>query len=212
MEQLYNPRLLTYLEALVPPRHPVLQEMEERARQTGFPIIGPVVGRFFYLLGRLSGARRVFELGSGYGYSTAWLAMAVRDNGGGEVYHVVWDEELSRQARDYLGRLGLLDIVRFRVAEAVSELDRTGGEFDLIFSDIDKPAYPESLPVIKKRLRRGGLMLVDNIFWSGRVWDEAANDPAPRGVREFTRLVFADPDFVASVIPLRDGVLVAWRI
>ncbi len=211
MEELYNPRLVAYLEALVPPRHPVLQEMEERARRTGFPIIGPVVGRLFYLLGRLSGARRVFELGSGYGYSTAWLALAVRDNGGGEVYHVVWDEELSRQARDYLGRLGLIDLVRFRVAEAVAELERTPGEFDLVFNDIDKPAYPQALPVIKRHLRRGGLMLVDNIFWSGRVWDEQADDPATRGVRELTRLVFADPDFVASIIPVRDGVLAAWR-
>jgi predicted O-methyltransferase YrrM len=209
---LYAPRLEAYLEGLVPSRHPVMREMEERARQTGFPIVGPVVGHLFYQLGRMVGARRVFEMGSGFGYSTAWLALAVRDNGGGEVYHVVWDERLSREARDYLGRLGLLDIVRFRVAEAVSELAGTGGEFDLIFNDIEKPAYPQSLPVIKSRLRRGGLLLVDNMLWSGRVWDEAANDPATQGVREFTRLVFADPDFVASIIPIRDGVLLAWRI
>lgn len=211
MATLYDPRLEAYLEALVPPRHPVLQEMEERARRTGFPIIGPVVGHLFYQLGRLTGARRVFEMGSGFGYSTAWLALAVRDNGGGEVYHVVWDEGLSREARSYLGRLGLLDIVRFRVAEAVAELSQTAGEFDLIFSDIEKPAYPQSLPVIKRRLRRGGLLLVDNMLWSGRVWAERAEDPATRGIREFTRLVFSDPDFISSLIPVRDGVLVAWR-
>lgn len=211
MANLYDPRLETYLESLVPPRHPVLQEMEDRARRTGFPIIGPVVGRLFYQLGRLVGARRVFELGSGFGYSTAWLAMAVRDNGGGEVYHVVWDEQLSREAQAYLGRLGLAEFVRFRVAEAVGELERTDGEFDLIFNDIDKPAYPQSLPVIKRHLRRGGLLLVDNMFWSGRVWDERADDPATRGVRELTRLIFADPEFIATVIPVRDGVLLAWR-
>lgn len=211
MAELYHPRLMPYLEGLVPSRHPVLQEMEEQARRTGFPIIGPVVGQLFYLLGRMVGARRVFELGSGFGYSTAWLALAVRDNGGGEVYHVVWDAELSRQAQDYLGRLGLADLVRFRVAEAVAELDRTPGEFDLVFNDIEKPDYPRSLPVIKRHLRRGGLMLVDNILWSGRVWDEQADDPATRGVRELTRLVFADPDFIAGIIPVRDGVLVAWR-
>ncbi len=211
MVNLYDPRLETYLEALVPPRHPVLLEMEERARRTAFPIVGPVVGHLFYLLGRMVGARRVFEMGSGFGYSTAWLAMAVRDNGGGEVYHVVWDEKLSGEAKDYLGRLGLLEFVRFRVAEAVAELGRTGGEFDLIFNDIEKPAYPRSLGVIKQHLRRGGLLLVDNMLWSGRVWDERTDDPATRGVRELTRLVLADPDFIATVIPVRDGVLVAWR-
>jgi len=209
--ELVHPELTSYLEKLIPARDPVLQEMEAYAATQRFPIVGPVVGQFFYLLTRLSGARRVFELGSGFGYSTAWFAMGVRDNGGGEVFHVVWDEKLSQAARGYLRRLGLLDVTRFRVHEAVQELRRTEGEFDIVFSDIEKEDYPASLPVVKEHLASGGLMLVDNMFWRGKALDPRAADRASSGVREFTQAVFADPDFVSAILPLRDGVLVAWR-
>lgn len=200
-----------YLEGLIPARHPVQQEMEAYARANRFPIVGPVVGQLFYLLARLSGARRVFELGSGYGYSTSWFALGVRDNGGGEVFHVVWDEGLSRTARGHLERLGLLPVVRFHVGEAVAALRQAEGQFDIIFSDIDKEGYPASLPVIKERLRPGGLLLADNMFWRGRVVDRRVTDGETEAIRKFTRAVFADPEFVSTIVPLRDGVLVARR-
>lgn len=200
-----------YLEGLIPARHPVQQEMEAYARANRFPIVGPVVGQLFYLLARLSGARRVFELGSGYGYSTSWFALGVRDNGGGEVFHVVWDEGLSRTARGHLERLGLLPVVRFHVGEAVAALRQAEGQFDIIFSDIDKEGYPASLPVIKGRLRPGGLLLADNMFWRGRVVDRSVTDGETEAIRKFTRAVFADPEFVSTIVPLRDGVLVARR-
>ncbi len=210
-QDLYQPALTAYLEGLIPPRPPVLQEMEDYARYTRFPIVGPVVGQMFYVLTRLRGARRVFELGSGFGYSTAWFAMGVRDNGGGEVFHVVWDKRLSEAAREYLGRLGLADLVRFRIREAVEELRQTQGQFDVIFSDIDKEGYPASLPVIKEHLARGGVMLVDNMFWRGKVLDPSVTDEATTGIRQFVTAVFADKDFVSTIVPLRDGVLVALR-
>lgn len=210
-QDLYQPALTAYLEGLIPPRPPVLQEMEDYARSARFPIVGPVVGQMFYVLTRLRGARRVFELGSGFGYSTAWFAMGVRDNGGGEVFHVVWDKRLSEAAREYLGRLGLADLVRFKIREAVEELRQTQGQFDVIFSDIDKEGYPASLPVIKEHLARGGVMLVDNMFWRGKVLDPSATDEATTGIRQFVAAVFADKDFVSTIVPLRDGVLVALR-
>jgi len=200
-----------YLEEIMPRRDPVLEEMEARARKERFPIVGPAVGQLLYLLTRLRGARRVFEMGSGFGYSTAWFAMGVRDNGGGEVTHVVWDEALSGSARGYLGRLGLDGIVRYRVGEAVAELGRTDGTFEIIFNDINKKAYPASLPVIKSHLPPGGLMIVDNMLWSGRVLDASVTDPDTEGVRELTRTVFADPEFASVLVPLRDGVVLAQR-
>ena len=206
-----QPALTAYMEGLIPARPPVLQEMEAYAAERRFPIVGPVVGQLFYLLTRASGARRVFEMGSGFGYSTAWFAMGVRDNGGGEVHHVVWDDGLSRQARAYLERLGLGDFVRFAVSEAVAELDRAPGEFDIIFNDIEKDGYPASFPVMKAHLRRGGILLVDNMIWRGRALDPAVDDLATRGVREITRLLFADPDFTGVIVPLRDGVFVGHK-
>src|SRR5205823_7298156 len=108
-------RVAAYLDALVPPRPARLAELEAEARRTGFPIIGPATGHLCYLLARLSNARHVFELGSGFGYSTAWFARAVKENGGGTVHHVVWDERLSREARDKLAALGLAVEVEFQV-------------------------------------------------------------------------------------------------
>src|SRR4051812_47608332 len=109
-EPMFSPQLVDYLDSLVPERDPVMQEMEAYAREVRFPIIGAAAGYFNYMIARMLGARRVFELGSGYGYSTAWFARAVKENGGGEVHHVVWSEELSEKARGYLGRLGYDDI------------------------------------------------------------------------------------------------------
>ena len=179
-----------YLASLTPRRLPELAAMEKYAARKGFPIIGPVCGQYCYQVARMIGARTVFELGSGYGYSTAWFARAVRENGGGVVHHTVWDEELSERARRHLTRMGLSDLVTFHVAEAVSTLEAQPPGFDLIFSDIDKQAYPASLP---------------------RIFDRADRTAATRGVREFTRMIKADPQWIVTLVPLRDGLIIALR-
>src|SRR4029434_10733914 len=124
---LLHPDLSPYLDGLVPSRPPELRAMEAEAERTKFPIVGPAAGCFCSLITRLIGARSVFELGSGFGYSTAWFARAVRENGGGIVYHTVWDEKLSSRARRHLAALGLSDLVKFRVGEAVGVLRETEG-------------------------------------------------------------------------------------
>src|SRR5215216_6299926 len=114
--------LIPYLDRLVPERPAEMQVMEDKARATNFPIVGAASGLFCYQIARMIGARRIFELGSGYGYSTAWFAKAVQENGGGEVHHVVWDEQLSQQARGHLGALGFGDLLTYHVGEAVQAL------------------------------------------------------------------------------------------
>jgi predicted O-methyltransferase YrrM len=208
-KSLIAPAVSEYLETLVPRRAPELARMERIARKTNFPIIGPAVGQLCYLLARAIGARRVFELGSGFGYSTAWFARAVQENGGGVVHHVVWDEELSRRARKHLSALRLDGSVRYTVGEAVESLQREDGGFDLIFNDIDKHGYPGSLPVIESKLRAGGLLITDNLLWSGRIFDAKDRSPDTEGIRKLTRLVMKSPNWTASIVPIRDGVLVA---
>jgi predicted O-methyltransferase YrrM len=200
-----------YLEKLVPERPAEMQAMEAYAEKTNFPIIGPVCGYLCYQIARMIGARSVFELGSGYGYSTAWFARAVMENGCGRVYHVVWDAELSKRARVHLDKLGYTDMIEYHVAEAIETLTHTVGPFDLIFNDIDKECYPESLPMIREKLRPGGVLIVDNMLWHGQVFDRNEQDSVTEGVRELTRLITTDPDWVSSVIPIRDGMLVAFR-
>jgi len=210
-EEPLPPYLHAYLDGLVPPRPAEMQAMEAYAREKSFPIVGPAAGYFCYLVARVTGARRIFELGSGYGYSTAWFARAVKENGGGTVHHVVWDEALSMQARKHLSSLGFDGIVQYRVGEAVQALRETDGPFDLIFNDIEKHGYPESLPVIAEKLRPGGVLIVDNLLFHGRIFDRENTTPSTEGVREFTRLVTVDPGWIASIVPIRDGLLVAYR-
>ncbi len=210
-KDLISPQVKEYLESLVWPRPAELQKMEARAREEEFPIVGPVCGHLCYQIARISGARSVFEMGSGYGYSTAWFARAVRENGGGRVHHVVWDEGLSRQAREHLTTLGYADLVEFHVAEAVATLREAAGPFDLVFCDIDKHGYPDALPVIHEKLRPGGALIADNVLWSGRIFDESDHTPDTDGIREFTRRISQDERWITTILPVRDGILLAYR-
>lgn len=208
-----------YLTSLVPPREPELQKMEEYAEKHDFPIIGPVCGYYCYQLARMIQAKSVFELGSGYGYSTAWFAKAVketcaeqgRSDGGGVVHHTVWDEDLSKRAQGHLSALGFADLVQFHVAEAVATLRQSEGPFDLIFNDIDKEGYPDSLPIIKEKLRHGGILIIDNMLWSGRVYDRENHDKSTESIRRFTRDITTDLDWTVSLFPARDGMIVAYK-
>ncbi|MEY2819180.1 MAG: hypothetical protein RL275_2643 [Chloroflexota bacterium] len=200
-----------YITSLVPPREAELLEMEAFAEKHDFPIIGPACGYYCYQLARMISATSVFELGSGYGYSTAWFAKAIKENGGGIVHHTVWEEELSERARGHLVKLGSADLVQFHVSEAVEALKQTQGPFDIIFNDIDKQAYPASLPFIKEKLRSGGLLIIDNMLWHGRIFDKKDIAPTTIGVQEFTKQITNDPDWIVSLAPMRDGMIVAYK-
>lgn len=186
--------------------------MEAYARKHDFPIIGPACGHLCYQIARMTGARQVFEMGSGYGYSTAFFARAVQENGGGVVHHVVWDEHLSRLARRHLAALGFADLVQYHVREAIEALQEAEGPFDIVFNDIDKDAYPRSLPLIEAKIRPGGVLIIDNMLWSLKIFDPGDRSPATEGVREFTRLITTSPKWIVSLVPIRDGMIVALRV
>ena len=211
MAKLTYSAIQQYLIDLVPAREQEMQEMEKYAVKTEFPIIGPAAGYICYQIARMIRAISVFEMGSGYGYSTAWFAKAVRENGGGVVHHVVWDDELSNMAALHLERLGFGDLVQYHKAEAVETLRGIKGPFDLIFNDIEKQDYPVSLPLIKEKLRPGGVLIVDNTLWSGQIFDKKDQSQATNGVRKFTRLITQDPDWIVSLLPIRDGMILAYK-
>ena len=203
--------LQNYLDQLVPTRQPEMIKMEAYAHETSFPIIGPASGYFCYLITRLVHARSVFELGSGYGYSTAWFARAVQENGGGDVYHVVWDAELSKKARSHLGVLGYNGMIHYQVGEAVQTLKATDRQFDVIFNDIDKQGYPDSLPVIYEKLKPGGVPITDNLLYHGSIFESDNHTPSTDAIREYTDLITKDPRWISSIVPVRDGVMVAFK-
>ncbi len=192
---------------------PVLLEMEREGEERGFPIVGRMVGVVLETLARAIGARRVFELGSGYGYSGYWFAKAAGPDG--EVHLTDGDPENERKALDYLGRAGLQGSISFHVGDAVTSLNATDGEFDIVYCDIDKHGYPEAWAASRGRIRPGGLFICDNTLWSGRVTGTVEDDmqrdrPAwTEAIKEMNQAVFADPEYLATILPIRDGVLVA---
>ena len=211
MAEIVNPKIEEYLRRLYDDGDPVRREMEEMAKQRRFPIVGPLVGRHLEVLTRALGAKRIFELGSGYGYSALHFARAA---GAGAVVHCTeLSEENVRLAEGFLTRAGVWDRVTYHRQEATAALREVGGIWDIVYNDIDKDGYPAVVDLAHAHLRPGGLFITDNVLWSARVL-EGGDDgtPATAGVKEFTRRLLGHRGFLTSIDPTRDGVAVALRL
>lgn len=196
-----------YLYELLPERDAVANEMEHYAEEHRVPIIGPAVARLLALFTQVSGAKRIFEMGSAIGYSTIWLARAAGPKG--KVHYTDGDPANAQRAREYFRRAGVAKRIDVQVGDALELLKKTSGKFDLIFNDIDKHQYPDALRAALPKLRRGGLFITDNTLWSGKAARPAsADDARTLGVQEFNRLVYASKELYPVLIPLRDGVTV----
>jgi len=208
-----DPRIEDYMRTLEA-RHdePVLLEMEREGEERGFPIVGRLVGVTLEVLTRAVGAKRVFELGSGFGYSAYWFSRAIGPRG--ELHLTDGDPENEKKAADYLGRAGLDGPVTFHVADAVEALNATEGQFDVVYCDIDKDGYPDAWRNARERIRPGGLYLCDNVLWSGRVTGkvEDSRPELTQAIREHNRMIADDERYLSSIVPTRDGVMVAIRV
>lgn len=211
-------RVEEYLTSLAVIEHddPVLTDMEQYAAKNGFPIVGRATGRFLELAARSVGARRVMELGSGYGYSAYWFARAVGESG--EVVCTDGDPVNAERAEDYLNRASVASgsavwpRIRYRVGDALAGFAQETGEFDVVYCDVDKDGYPDCWRAARDRIRVGGLWLCDNVLWSGAVATAAEPDGWTAAIIEHNRLVATDQRYVASINPVRDGVMMALRI
>lgn len=192
----------------------VLLEMEAVAEEKGFPIVGRMVGVTLEILARSIGAQRVFELGSGYGYSGYWFARAVGPNG--EVHLTDGDPENEPKAQDYLGRAGLSKQMTFHVGDALTSFAAIPGVFDVVYCDVDKDGYPDCWRAASERIRPGGLYICDNTLWFGRVAEEVIDDDVRPGwteaIKEQNELISSDDRYMSMILPIRDGVMVAYRL
>ena len=209
MNRIVLPKVEAYMYGLLPQRDQVLSDIETSAASSGIPIIGPAVGRVLFLLARLINARHVFEMGSAVGYSTIWLARGADENG--VVYYTDTEEENARRAAAYFKKAGVSDRVRLLIGDALHLIDTVEGDFDLIFNDVDKDQYPQVFAKAYPRLRRGGLLVSDNVLWYGRV-AEGNRDALTEGVREFNRLIYSTDDLFTTILPIRDGISVSLRL
>jgi predicted O-methyltransferase YrrM len=191
---------------------PVLTEMEREAENNNFPIIGRLVGIFLETMTRTINAKRIFEFGSGYGYSAYWFANAVGEKG--TVICSDGDPLNKEKAEQYLNSAELWNRINFHTGIAQEIFSKTGGLFDICYNDVDKGQYPEIWRLAKNRIRPGGLYIADNALWHGRVAVKNYIDLVPgwtEAIKEHNQLIFNDPEFDAFINPTRDGVIVARR-
>ncbi|MFL5823352.1 MAG: O-methyltransferase [Solirubrobacteraceae bacterium] len=199
-----------YLAGLREAPDAVLAEMEEQAAREGIPIVVPETGALLRVIAQACQARRILEVGTAIGVSTLYLARALPQDG--KVVSFEIDDQRHAAARDYLGRAGVLERADLRLQDAREGLAALTETFDLAFIDGVKAQYGEYFDGVVPRLRSGGVLVVDNVLMSGTVaegrsdghWTE---DQIARA-REFNQRLLTDPQLVASVTPVGDGVLV----
>ncbi|MGD8438624.1 MAG: O-methyltransferase [Syntrophobacterales bacterium] len=195
----------TYFRGFIPLRDELLIEIEQEAEQEHIPIVGPVVGEFLYILAKAIDCRAVLELGTATGYSAIYLARGI-SNAGGILTTIERDEAMAARARENIAKAGLADQVEVRVGEVAEVLETLKGPYDLIFMDIEKKDYQETLSRCHSRLRLGGLLVVDNVAFLG--------------AHEFNQTIFFDNhwrcvhlySFLPNHSPEKDGLTLAVRV
>lgn len=196
-----------YLYSLLPPRDEVLAEMENEAAKRDIPIVGPAVARVLHQLALIAGTKTVFELGSAIGYSTIWWARAV--GAGGRVVYTDGDRKKADEARGYFERAGVADKITIKVGDALEFLSEEKQQYDIIFCDLDKEDYPRALKLALPRVKKGGLLVADNVLWSGKVAQADPTEASTKAIQEFNRLLYGSGDLFTTILPIRDGVAVA---
>ena len=206
--------LQAYTEALFAQEDELLRRLRADKEASGFPRIhvSPAQGRLLQLLLRAVGARRVLEIGTLGGYSAIWMARALPE--GGQLLTLELAEERAAFARDYVRRAGLGGRVEVRAGPAADTLHTLvakgeEGRFDACFIDADKESYPAYLHWARRLVRRGGLILADNVFWSGRVLDDPSDDEGTRAIQQFNRSLARDGGVDATLVPIGDGLALA---
>lgn len=199
-----------YLLRVTPKRDKTLQAMERYAKRNHFPIIGPLVGRLLYQLAIMNNAKKVLELGSGFGYSAYWFSKAMGKNG--TIVMTDASEENRDRAMEYFKQGRLKSKFDYRLGDAIGTAKKLKGKFDIVLNDIDKHEYPATIDLAHKLLPKGGVFVTDNIIWSGRVFDSSVQTKATKGIRTFTRRMYADKRFFSTVLPVRDGILMAIKL
>lgn len=197
----------------------VVAEMDDYAEETGFPTVGPAVGGWLRLLARLVDAERVFEFGSGFGYSAYWFAGAIPEDG--EVVCCEYDAENCDRAREYLSRGGFDDRTVVEQGDAFETLERYEGPFDVVLIDNEKHRYAEAFEAVRGRVASGGVVVADNAMTAGPIEFDALADlvaggsvettDATRGVAEYLGAVRAAEEFETTLLPLGEGVAVSYH-
>lgn len=186
-------------------RKPYFYELEAIAQRSDFPIVGPQVGSILYLISLIKKPSIVFEIGSGFGYSALWFLSA-----GARVYLTDYDEKNMSIAKRYISKAGFEKNAVFLIGDGIKYLREFNGNPDIVFIDCEKSRYYEAFEAAKSKLAPRGILIADNALWGGRVI--YAEDQSSRGIKKFLDSLFLDKDFESVLLPVRDGVVIAYKI
>ncbi|WP_020526270.1 O-methyltransferase [Flexithrix dorotheae] len=156
-------------------------------------------------------AEKVLEIGTFTGYSAICLARGLKK--GGMLYTIEVNEELEEMAKRYIKKAGLGDRVKQIIGNALEIIPDIKEQFDLVFIDAEKRNYSNYFDLVAEKVRVGGVILADNVLWSGKVaYKEGYNDKDTEAIRVFNNQVLEDERFSTTILPVRDGILVAQKL
>ncbi len=208
MNFITNPKIEEYIYNLSIPNDPVLMEMEKLGHKLGFPIVDRLVGRILFILTKLKKPELVVELGSGFGYSAMWFAKALKENA--KVVLTDFSQENLDLAKKFFQQANLLHKAEFKVGDAI-EIASLYKNIDILFLDLQKTKYKYAVETLLPNLNQEALVIADNTLWQGKVLEENP-DKQTKGIKEFNEYMFKNEQFFSSLIPIRDGLLVAYKI
>jgi len=209
-----------FARSLAPEPDAVIDEMDAKADREGFPTVGPAVGGWLRLLARLVDAERVFEFGSGFGYSAYWIAEALPADG--EIVLTEVDADELAEAREFLDRGGYADRAAFEHGDAIGTIQAYDGPFDLVLIDNEKHRYREAFEAVRGKVPVGGVVAADNAVEAGPLDFEGVRallagetveaNEMTRGIADYLGHVRDEPEFETGLLPLGEGVAVSVRV
>lgn len=188
-------------------------DLKELSRETHLKILNPrmlsghLQGRILSLFSRLIKPKNILEIGTYTGYSCICLAEGLAE--GGKLFTIDKNEELESFVRKYLDKAAISDRVDFRIGEAQDVIPQIDATFDLVFIDADKENYLKYYDLVIDRVNSGGMIIADNVLWSGKVVDENENDADTEALRAYVKKVATDDRVKPLLIPVRDGLMIA---
>jgi predicted O-methyltransferase YrrM len=209
-----NPKLLKYIEEHSTAEDEVLADLR---RQTFLKVVhprmisGPVQGKFLHMISSLIQAENILEIGTYTGYSAICMARGMKENG--RLITLEVNDELEKIQDKYFRLAGLSDRIRRITGDAREIIPNLNENFDLVFIDADKEQYPEYYQMVKPKLRKGGLIIADNVLWDGKVIDDQfRNDRPTQSIKKFNTLINKDKELENLLLPLRDGLMLIRKL
>jgi caffeoyl-CoA O-methyltransferase len=189
------------------PVEPMFERLAEETREKSDApqmMVGALEGRFLEFLVRLKAAKNVLELGTFTGWSSISMARGLPE--GGRITTCDVNEETTEIAKRYAGEAGVVDRIDYRLSPGLEMLETLNGPFDLVFIDADKENYVNYYEAVLPKLADDGVIVADNVLWSGRVVDEQNEEEGTQAIRAFNDHVLADDRVECVVLTVRDGM------